>query len=510
MNKNIIWAIVGLMSVAVVGIIWSQVNVIWTTIKTIEEKFDDNVKEAMYEVAQMLEREEQREYLRHTANGYSLNFLQRKSLSGQTSSGESLRKFDRSYDLSLQAADQMSSTSKIMDHILLQMSGDFICPNCGQRRHFLIDDQSDAEQSVQRPLEERLKPDRLKEALDLEFNSRGIETAYDVGVYSSIRKTWVLYNDHFLVEERISPFNPADSINEYRTFLFSSTIPSPGSLVVQFPGKRSYLWKSLRLNLLGTILFVAIIMGCFSYSVNVIFKQKKLSEMKTDFINNMTHEFKTPIATISLAADSISSPMVSENPTKIKRFANIIKQENKRMNNQVEKVLQMALLDRQEYALKLLPVNLHEIIVSAIENINLQVEQRNGVATAQLNAENPIIKGDPTHVSNIINNLLDNANKYTPENPEILVATRNVHNGLEVIIEDNGIGMSKEARKHIFDKFYRVHTGDLHDVKGFGLGLSYVKAMMDEHKGKIDVRSELGKGSSFILFFPSQVAHKLA
>lgn len=172
------------------------------------------------------------------------------------------------------------------------------------------------------------------------------------------------------------------------------------------------------------------------------------------------------------------------------------------MNSQVEKVLQMALLDRQDFSLNVSEVNLHDIIQNAVENIMLQVEKKDGTVEAKLEAENPVIEGDATHISNVVNNLLDNANKYSPEAPQISLSTKNVGNGLQVKIKDQGIGMSKEQRKHIFDKFYRVHTGDLHDVKGFGLGLSYVKAMMTAHQGQIEVKSELGKGSAFTLFFP--------
>ena len=194
--------------------------------------------------------------------------------------------------------------------------------------------------------------------------------------------------------------------------------------------------------------------------------------------------------------------MILSNADKVKRFADIIKQENKRMNSQVEKVLQMALLDKRDFQLKLTNINLHDVIVQAASNTNLQVEKRDGAVTTFLEAENPNIEGDLTHVSNLVHNLLDNANKYSPKSPTISVYTKNVANGVQLTVQDEGIGMSKEARKHIFDKFYRVHTGNLHDVKGFGLGLSYVKAMMTAHNGQIDVKSELGKGSSFILTFP--------
>jgi two-component system phosphate regulon sensor histidine kinase PhoR len=280
---------------------------------------------------------------------------------------------------------------------------------------------------------------------------------------------------------------------------------SPGALKVHFPNKSTWLWSSFIPTLLGTILFTGLILFCFSYTIWVIFRQKKVSEMKTDFINNMTHEFKTPIATISLAADSILSPMVIGSKEKIERFSNIIKQENKRMLSQVEKVLQMALIDKKEFALKVSDVDMHVVIEQAIENVNLQVQRRGGHITMNLEASDSIIPGDATHLSSVIHNLLDNANKYSPEAPEISVTSRNVQGGLEVIVQDKGIGMTKEARKQIFEKFYRVSTGNLHDVKGFGLGLSYVKAITDAHQGKIQVESEPGKGSSFILFLPHKI-----
>jgi two-component system phosphate regulon sensor histidine kinase PhoR len=254
-----------------------------------------------------------------------------------------------------------------------------------------------------------------------------------------------------------------------------------------------------------SILFTGIILFCFWYTIQVIYRQKQLSEIKTDFINNMTHEFKTPIATISLAADSINNPMVVNNPEKIKRFVDIIRQENRRMNSQVERVLQMALIDKKDFDLSVSNLNMHEIIQQAVNNFSLQVEKRDGTLTVELLAENPMIEGDATHIASIIHNLLDNANKYSPELPKINVSTKNVPLGLEITVQDHGLGISKEARKHIFDKFYRVHTGNIHDVKGFGLGLSYVKAIMTAHKGQLEVKSEPGKGSAFILVFPRHV-----
>ena len=272
------------------------------------------------------------------------------------------------------------------------------------------------------------------------------------------------------------------------------------SLKVYFPNKNK--WASVISQMLTSILFTSLVLFCFIYTLYIIFKQKKISEITNDFINNMTHEFKTPIATISLATDSINNPTIIKDENKIKRFLTIIKQENKRMLNQVEKVLQMALLEKEDFELKFTGVYANDLINQVVQNAELQVTNRGGNIKIDLEANPDLIEADITHFSNIIHNLLDNANKYSPETPEITVNTHNVNNGIAISVRDKGLGMTKEAIKHIFDKFYRVHTGNRHDVKGFGLGLSYVKAMVNAHNGTIVVESEPGKGSNFIINFP--------
>jgi len=289
----------------------------------------------------------------------------------------------------------------------------------------------------------------------------------------------------------------------YRVALFSTASGSPGILKVVFPTKQSWLWKSVLPIVFLSLLLTGLILGCFIYVIYVIFRQKKLSEIKNDFVNNMTHEFKTPIATISLASDSILSPMIIQSPDKIRRFMDIIKQENRRMLSQVEKVLQMALLDKHDFQLNLKSLDIHEIIREAVRNISLQVNQKNGQIHEELGASNAILKADQTHMTNIIYNLLDNANKYSMESPSIRIITENAKKGIQIKVIDTGIGMTKDAQKMIFEKFYRVPTGNLHDVKGFGLGLSYVKAMVHAHNGTIEVSSEPGKGSTFTLYFPN-------
>ena len=259
---------------------------------------------------------------------------------------------------------------------------------------------------------------------------------------------------------------------------------------------------------MSSILFTGLILFCFVYTINVIVTQRKLSEMKNDFINNMTHEFKTPIATISLASDSILNPNIIGSKEKIKRFLGIIKQENKRMLSQVEKVLQMAVLDQKDFTLNKTIVNMIEVVNRAATHTRLLVESREGIVRTHIRSDNSNVMADHTHLSNLVHNLLDNAYKYSPEKPEIDVTLEDIAKGVKITVKDNGIGMTAENQKNIFDKFYRVHTGNLHDVKGFGLGLSYVKAIVDAHGGTISVQSELGKGSSFMVFLPRESNRK--
>lgn len=272
-------------------------------------------------------------------------------------------------------------------------------------------------------------------------------------------------------------------------------------LVIVVPHVNNIIWKQMLWMVIGAVVFTVVIFAAFFITLRALFNQKKLSEIKSDFINNMTHEFKTPLATISLAVDALKNEKVINDRTKMDYFSGIIKDENKRMNKQVETILQAALLDKQEIQLNEKPVHAHELINAAINNIKLPLAEKNGVLETNLEANNDLIMGDEVHLINIINNLLDNAIKYSKENLKIRLSTQNINNFLRIKIEDNGIGMNKETLHRIFEKFYRAHTGNIHNVKGFGLGLSYVKSIMDAHKGKIKADSTIGKGSCFIMDF---------
>lgn len=274
-------------------------------------------------------------------------------------------------------------------------------------------------------------------------------------------------------------------------------------LVLVVPDVKSYVFQSLGWMITGALLFTLIIITAFYLTIRTLLRQKKLSEMKNDFINNMTHELKTPLATISLAVDALKTEKVLKDKSKLDYFAGMIKDENKRMNKHVETILQAAQMERQEVQLNLKPIHVHEVIEHLVENLQLQLQPRNGQVLLQLNAQLDLIDADEVHFTNLISNLLDNAVKYSKEDSlYISITTKNVGKSIRILVEDHGIGMSKETLGRVFEKFYRAHTGNVHNVKGFGLGLSYVKTMTEAHGGKVKADSVLGKGSTFTVDLP--------
>ena len=285
---------------------------------------------------------------------------------------------------------------------------------------------------------------------------------------------------------------------------YTENLAPPEVLIVIVPDSKNLVLKSLRWRIATAILFTFIIFAAFFLTLNAMLRQKKLSEIKNDFINNMTHEFKTPLATISLAVDALKNEKVLGDKEKMGYFGRIIKEENQRMNRQVETILKAALMDKQEVGLLLRPTHAHEVIRDVADNFTLQLEEKKGKVELDLNSQNDLIDADDVHFPNLINNLLDNAVKYSKENvpPLIKIATESNGKNLKIQLEDNGIGMNRETVKRIFEKFYRAHSGNIHNVKGFGLGLSYVKTMIEAHGGDVKVDSTLGKGSTFTIEIP--------
>ncbi|MBN1108792.1 MAG: HAMP domain-containing histidine kinase [Bacteroidales bacterium] len=291
--------------------------------------------------------------------------------------------------------------------------------------------------------------------------------------------------------------------SRYKVKLFPDNIIRQDLVVsLIFPGRTNYVLGSMAWILGGSLLFSLIILATFALSLFFIIRQKKISEMKSDFINNMTHEFKTPIATISLAADTITNPKVIGNESSIRHFIDMIKKENSRMDKKVETILQIASLDKKEIDFRFEDMSLHNTIKRAVDAVDIIIKQRNGKITLNLDTSEQAIYGDKEHLYNLVNNLIDNAIKYSHGSPEIVISTVNNGSGVTMSVSDKGIGMSKSVQSKIFDRFYRESSGNVHDVKGFGLGLNYVRAIVDAHRGSISVFSEPGKGSRFDVYLP--------
>lgn len=326
---------------------------------------------------------------------------------------------------------------------------------------------------------------------------------FEFGVIDGVNSDLELYSKNFMKEVY-------DTVNNKQTMI--AIVPESASdleglgpyehLIVVAPNFTKQTWSSLLWVIIGGAVFMLVIFAAFFVTLRTLFNQKKLSEIKNDFINNMTHELKTPLATISLAVDAIKNEKVQNDKEKLAYFTSIIKEENKRMNKHVETILQAALLEKQELQLQLQELHVHDIIHHILDNYVLQLEGKNGKVELLLNAKRDLIQADEIHFTNLISNLIDNAIKYSNDNVLIKITTHCTYKYFVMSVQDNGIGMTKESVKRIFEKFYRAHTGNVHNVKGFGLGMNYVKTVIDAHKGKIKVDSIVGKGTTFTVEVP--------
>nr|NQU91322.1 HAMP domain-containing histidine kinase [Bacteroidota bacterium] len=327
------------------------------------------------------------------------------------------------------------------------------------------------------------------------LKKRGIKTKFEYGVYSTFRSKMIIektgeYQNELLKKGFVFTLYP----NE-----FSS---KPDYLMIYFPFEIRFLLKQMASIIFISLILIVILMMLFIYVIKVIVWQRRLSEMKNDFINNMTHEIKTPISTISLACEALAESEIRENRFLSDNYLNVINDENKRLGGIAEKILQTASIEQVEFELKKEKLDVHEVIDNVINNMGIQIEVKDGKVIHDFKADRSIVVADQMHLANVISNMLDNANKYAPRRPEIKITTENYADGVKISFEDNGMGISKENQKKIFDKLYRIPTGNIHNVKGFGLGLSYVKAIVDLHHGKVVVDSELKKGSVFSIYLP--------
>ncbi len=462
-TKKWMWIILILMSVALLGLVSIQAYWINYSVQLNQAKFDQSVQNALSSIVQGIERESRE----------SLQNIEQREI-------ELLR--DRGMTNEFRIKELMSEFQDVQNLL------------------GIID------------INEILDARFIDKLVKSELENRGVRLEYHYGVYSHKSEAFIIIDG---VNQYVAPLDSEGDQTDivvddgnvlskahYRANIFPSIFGPRAIFMLHFPNRGSVGWNESWLLLTGSIVFLLLILFVFAYTLFTIVRQKKLSEMKTDFINNMTHEFKTPIATISLATDSLKSEKIQSHPDKINHFVHIIKQENARMLKQVERVLQIAMVDKRDFSLFYSEIDIHDVIQLAVENMALRVEKRNGAIKTELNAIPSAIRADETHITNIIHNLLDNAEKYSEGEPEILISTSNSNTGIVIKIKDNGVGMTPEEQKHIFDKFYRIQSGNIHDVKGFGLGLSYVKAIVTAHHGEISVNSAKGKGAEFTINLP--------
>ncbi len=477
MKKNVIWLIIAVMAVTFIGLLYVQIMYMENMIKMRNEQFTETVMRCLNTVTKTLERDETTRYLEEDLDEELAAMAGRGTTvytpgtTTQAGRGASRNDFSSQYQLRHEELKERYLYQKeLLNEVVLNI----------------------LETSSDRPIAERADSATVRAYLKDELAANGIDIPFEFAIAN---------NDG--IEYSTAGYNAA--LQPYSQNLFPNDgSGNPHSLRVVFPTKSDYIFSSIKF-MLPSFSFTFILLCIFIYTIVVVVKQKKLNEIKNEFINNMTHEFKTPISSISLAAQMLNDDAVRKSPTMMRQVINVINDETKRLRFQVEKVLQLSMFDRKNATMKLQEADANAIIDSVINTFKLKVEKYGGSITGQLNAEDPIVNVDEMHFTNVIFNLLDNAIKYRREDvpPELSITTANKgDNRLVITIADNGIGIKREDLKRIFEKFYRVSTGNRHDVKGFGLGLAYVHKMVTLFNGNIKAESELGKGSKFIITLP--------
>lgn len=340
-----------------------------------------------------------------------------------------------------------------------------------------------------------LEPALIDSMISAQFRALDVCDEYYYGIYEIGTDEFVLINNSAFEERIIESVNQTNISCVFQEDQFV--------LAVYFAHNRVFVLNQMQFYIGMSVLFILIIIAGFWFIINMLFRQKKISEIKNDFVNNMTHELKTPIATISVSSEMLMNDHIAGDVFKSRQYAKIIYDENNRLREQVDHVLQVAMLEKRDFQLKLSEFDAHETIDQVIRKFDLTINTRDGAFHKRLNAAQPAINADKNHFINVIQNLIDNAIKYSPEKPQVTISTRSSNEGFYLEIEDQGIGIEPHNQKLIFEQFHRIHTGDVHDVKGFGIGLYYVKTVIEAHGGKVSVTSRAGKGSSFTVFIPA-------
>lgn len=506
MKKSTIWLLIIVMVLTFVTLLALQIDYINEMVKMRKEQFNEAVMRSLYQVSKNLENEETKRYLEEdivetakTEHKYNFEELTNqyqkilkqdyklgvpKNFGSSAVNSANTKSAPQVYISPGHGVKSILKTSNELQEVL---KGRYLYEKA------LLDDVilNILYKSGTKPLAERVNLKSLREMLKSEFQNNGLNLLFEFELIDSNKR--VIYKTSEIATQR------EDEV--YTQILFPNDTPLTLNLLkVHFPTKRTYIFNSIRF-MIPSFIFTFVLLITFGFTIIVIFRQKRLSEMRNDFINNMTHEFKTPLSTISLAAQMLKDSAVAKNPTMFQHISGVITDETKRLSFQVEKVLQMSLFDRQKVVLKFKETDMNSLIADVVDKFRLKVEKYGGTIECELQATQGSVMADEMHITNVIFNLLDNAVKYSkPEEPlKLSVATWNESGKLHISIMDNGIGIKKENLKKIFERFYRVHTGNLHDVKGFGLGLAYVKKIVDDHNGSIRAESEVNIGTKFII-----------
>ncbi|MBK9292164.1 MAG: HAMP domain-containing histidine kinase [Bacteroidetes bacterium] len=470
MNRKLIVFIIVSMTVALLGMLGIQLYLVGEAVKVKEATFVRDVNQVMQQVVMRLEKEElKRQYEHH------MSVMSRRS--GIMSAYDSISK---SMMEELQRPMTAEEYSNFMRRVLIaqEMLQDMMLGY--------------SEEKGGRSAE----PVRIDSLVKAELRRSGIDTEYELGIYSPTRNA--------LLFQKTGRY-PQKLLEEAFAFdMYPTITPSQyaDKLLIFFPHEKRFIIGQLSDLFVLSGIFVVIIILAFAATIFTIFRQKQLSEMKNDFVNNMTHEFKTPISTIALACEALRDNDIQKSEALYNVYINMIDEENKRLGAMAEQVLQSAVMEKGELTLRKDRVDLHEVLRQAVASKQLMAKSRNGHIFMELKADNAEVLGDRVHLTNVMLNLLDNALKYTEEAPQVVVRSRNIPNAVEISVQDNGIGISKSNQKRIFEKLYRVPTGNVHNVKGFGLGLSYVKAVAEKLGGMVGVNSELKRGSTFYIRLP--------
>ena len=508
MKRSTIWILTVVMAIALLGLLAMQIVYMEKMINMRNSQFSEIVMRSLYNVSTMLEQNETKYFLdKDLAEAEQM-------YSGISQNSFSFNdRHEANIDTTLNTEDPSSrrpanlSTLKDLNERRKQEIRNGL-DDSYQRKQEILKGQYLYQKSMlneviltilnhssDRPIQERADSATVASYLRSELEFNGLTLPFEFAIIN--RSNGMVY--------KTEGYSPMSQQDVYSQVLFPNDPKNKqNTLNITFPNKSDYIFSSVKF-LVPSLAFTFLLLGVFLYTITVAFRQKKLSEIKNDFINNMTHEFKTPISSISIAAQMLNDDSVRKSPEMLKHVSGVINDETKRLRFQVEKVLQLSLFDRKNATMRLEEEDANASIYSVINTFKLKVEKYGGHITANLDAEDPIINVDRMHFTNVIFNLLDNAVKYRREDvpPELTVTTVNPdEDSIQITVQDNGIGMKREDLRKIFEKFYRVSTGNRHDVKGFGLGLAYVHKMIDLFGGSIRAESELNKGSKFIITLP--------